>query len=701
MNLRTFLKPTLALAARVGAVSLAGIPASAFAADPGQPRDSELHVYSAMTEQQPKPASDDWQNVASFGAGAGGLDGGAAGLSDVPTLTRKITDGLPGASNASPVTMPAWAASLPFVTVSAHGIADGSSKLTNDGATFGPDYPGGTDASLWIQTAIDTALNLDLTATNNRSFTNAFGGAVYFYPGVFHCQSQIVITNVLANPNQRIPVNLILTGAGRIVTRLNDEGARNSDFITTLLTKEGGVANTDVYIYNLWLNRVNFAQTCRMSLLTLGCVNHFEIANCAFTSEGAELSGGAGAGLQASYTTNLFPTAITALTIKSHWDNLGVIRENIFFGFGNGIDGSWDHIKTDHNTFASCGSYDMNRQYGAYFPTNDIRCIGACIINRGGGGGRFYDDHCFADNAYMVKQADNLDNVSPSTYGHDIVSGTMFEQGNHVILDLDNWGILTSDIVVGSQSGRVKKDGFGDFIIVEGTVPSPHPYTPGGSWSPNSTAPTISFGGFSAQSSFGAASLSNGVLVLSPTNNVHGQHPGSAITINLPGGNTNDILEILSNNVVQMKIDRYYNLTTPGALNGIPSLAALLKQNPGSGFANSTAPGAASAFSSTLAISNVLVTTAFVTNSPYVVSTNTHVVNFYFTNGLIVLPSNSPAGLFYTIASMNTNGSCTVSNPLGNCLLPGIGISNVFQLGGANSPSNTWSGASLGDQNFN
>ena len=172
-----------------------------------------------------------------------------------------------------------------------------------------------------------------------------------------------------------------------------------------------------------------------------------------------------------------------------------------------------------------------------------------------------------------------------------------------------------------------------------------------GQWATNIVNPSVSVGGFISQNAGGSVAI-----------NANNQNPG-VFTINLPAGNTNDILDVVSNHVVQMRIDRGYNLTAPGG--------------------------------------NVLVTTAFVTNSPYVVSTNTHVVNFYFTNGLIVLPSNSPAGLFYTIASMNTNGSCTVSNPLGNCLLPGIGISNVFQLGGANSPSNMWSGASLGDQNFN
>jgi hypothetical protein len=248
MNLRTFFKTTLTLATLVGGY---------------------------------------WQNVASFGAGAGGFNGSASGMSNFPTVTRTITNGLPGASNIFPVTMPQWAASLPFVTVSAHGIADHSSSLTNNGATFGPDYPGGTDASLWIQTAIDTVLNLNLGATNTRAFTNGFGGVVWLYPDTFHCQSQIVISNALGPLNYSMPVNLILEGTGRIVTKLDDEGARNSDFITTLNTNSVA-ANTSVYIYNLWLNRVHFEQTYQMSLLHLGGINHFEIANCAFTSDGAE-----------------------------------------------------------------------------------------------------------------------------------------------------------------------------------------------------------------------------------------------------------------------------------------------------------------------------------------------------------------------------------------------------------------------------
>jgi hypothetical protein len=64
MNLRTFFQTTLALAALVGAVSLAGIPTPAFAADSGQPQYYELRVYTTQSEQQQKLVSDYWQNAA-------------------------------------------------------------------------------------------------------------------------------------------------------------------------------------------------------------------------------------------------------------------------------------------------------------------------------------------------------------------------------------------------------------------------------------------------------------------------------------------------------------------------------------------------------------------------------------------------------------------------------------------------------------
>ncbi len=64
MNSLTLFHTTLTLAALVGAVTLAWIPAPAFAADSGKPQYYELRVYSTKSEQQQKSVSDYWQNAA-------------------------------------------------------------------------------------------------------------------------------------------------------------------------------------------------------------------------------------------------------------------------------------------------------------------------------------------------------------------------------------------------------------------------------------------------------------------------------------------------------------------------------------------------------------------------------------------------------------------------------------------------------------
>jgi hypothetical protein len=64
MNSHTFFQTTLTLAALAGAVSLAGIPTRASAADPGQLQYYELRVYSTKSDQQQKLVSDYWQNAA-------------------------------------------------------------------------------------------------------------------------------------------------------------------------------------------------------------------------------------------------------------------------------------------------------------------------------------------------------------------------------------------------------------------------------------------------------------------------------------------------------------------------------------------------------------------------------------------------------------------------------------------------------------
>jgi hypothetical protein len=64
MNSRTFFQSTPIFAALVGAVSLAGIPSRALAADSGQSQYYELRVYITKSEQQQKLVSDYWQNAA-------------------------------------------------------------------------------------------------------------------------------------------------------------------------------------------------------------------------------------------------------------------------------------------------------------------------------------------------------------------------------------------------------------------------------------------------------------------------------------------------------------------------------------------------------------------------------------------------------------------------------------------------------------
>jgi hypothetical protein len=64
MHKRTFCQTTLTLAALAGAVSLAGRPARASAADSGPPQYYELRVYSTQSAEQQKLVSDYWQNAA-------------------------------------------------------------------------------------------------------------------------------------------------------------------------------------------------------------------------------------------------------------------------------------------------------------------------------------------------------------------------------------------------------------------------------------------------------------------------------------------------------------------------------------------------------------------------------------------------------------------------------------------------------------
>jgi len=64
MNLRIMVQNSFTLAALAGAVSLAGIPVRALAADSGPAQYYELRIYTTKSEQQQKLVSDYWQNAA-------------------------------------------------------------------------------------------------------------------------------------------------------------------------------------------------------------------------------------------------------------------------------------------------------------------------------------------------------------------------------------------------------------------------------------------------------------------------------------------------------------------------------------------------------------------------------------------------------------------------------------------------------------
>ena len=62
--MRAFLRTIVTLASLAVAISMAGIPGRAVAADSGQPQYYELRVYTTKSEEQQKLVSDYWQNAA-------------------------------------------------------------------------------------------------------------------------------------------------------------------------------------------------------------------------------------------------------------------------------------------------------------------------------------------------------------------------------------------------------------------------------------------------------------------------------------------------------------------------------------------------------------------------------------------------------------------------------------------------------------
>lgn len=124
-------------------------------------------------------------------------EGGSGVAVRLPGNTSTAREFLRQQGNGTISAVPAWdqvraadVVSLPWVTVSAVGIANGGSTITNGGANFGPDTPGTTTSG------IQEAFNSLPTCTVYDAFNNQFTGntgCIRLLGGVFTTSGPIII----------------------------------------------------------------------------------------------------------------------------------------------------------------------------------------------------------------------------------------------------------------------------------------------------------------------------------------------------------------------------------------------------------------------------------------------------------------------------------------------------------------------------
>lgn len=251
--------------------------------------------------------------------------------------------------NASTATNALSLVNFPSLTLSAHGIADGYSTISNNGAMFGIDTP--NTSSCGIQEAINS-----LPIGPTKFF--AGGGTLLFGSGTFYT------TTTITNPASTNPFTIHFQGVGKTACGITYVGQSPADVIwwgRNTPTVTNASVNLGFYADDMWFASATNAITNIVELSgNRGSIEGGKINNCWFgfwpnMTNGYAVSFAGGQGVTTSVSkiagqsNNLCPIYIDCI-----FDDKITI-ENCSFTY---CDITWlaaDHVSLLNNMFTACG----------------------------------------------------------------------------------------------------------------------------------------------------------------------------------------------------------------------------------------------------------------------------------------------------------------------------------------------------------
>lgn len=272
--------------------------------------------------------------------------------------------------------------SLPFFTVSAAGIANGLSAVTNAGYMYGPDTPG------TVTSGLQEALDAIPRATNQGPL--AWGGRIILTPGHFYFTNTLLFSNVWNN-------GLTLEGAGLFQTKLVYAGSGEGVKTVNLCGTPAALASTYPLAGHYNIRDIGFTALNNTTNILLWITNHayVNIENCQFTSWQIMDNQLHGSGISVTEAqTNA--SGLVGLHLGANGDHASFIRNCFFNGLATGADLQCDHPIVDGFKTAEIGMNTM------LWSNSSPYSLGAAILRRGGMDGHYANVHFYGCKGGLV-----------------------------------------------------------------------------------------------------------------------------------------------------------------------------------------------------------------------------------------------------------------------------------------------------------
>jgi hypothetical protein len=269
-----------------------------------------------------------------------------APLISATTATNIVTNIVNGQLTANGVVM-----GLAEVTVSPAGIANGQSKINNNGMMFGPDTPGTVTGGL--QEAISA-----LTA-NGTNIYGPIGGRIVIGPGTVTMTAGAgMFHNYSYNP-PGTNFNLIIEGAGQSASGILYVGATNTD-VLSFYGGNGGEGS--VYLRDLF---VSSTRDMPNYLVKFFYPAKGEVANC-WLGYWPIMTNSYGGGFSPPSVGGTQATLLCGVKIDGGGtDDILNVHDNDFLGLAGGLMDDSDHLTVDNNMFLYCGNNPAYTNTGA------------------------------------------------------------------------------------------------------------------------------------------------------------------------------------------------------------------------------------------------------------------------------------------------------------------------------------------------